>query len=542
MTESSGRSPVTRRERRWALAFALLVMLALTLPYLLGYARQGEDWAFTGFLYGVEDGNSYIAKMLRGYAGDWLFRTPYTAQPQGGAVVLLPYLLLGKLTAPPAQHEQLVALYHLFRYAAGVLAVLATYDFAALFLKRVDLRRWATALATLGGGLGWLLVILGQGNLLGSLPLDFYSPESFGFLALFGLLHLALGRALLLWGLVAYLRPAPESPRFLDRPGVKTGLLWLALGLVQPLFVVVGWAVIGAHALALLVRGYVRDHQMSWGTHLRPLTWPLLLSAPMVVYTAVHFQLDPFLAAWTAQNLLPSPHPLHYLLAYGLVLPPAVFGARALIRQDARRGWLPAAWVVVLPLLVYFPINVQRRLAEGVWVALVVLAIVGIEAFAKERAGLVRAVLAALVLPTSLLLWVGGFQAAWSPAEPVFRPSEELAAFEQLATVAEEGEVVLAAYSTGNALPAWAPLRVVAGLGTESIGWPGLEMRIAGFYQSGTGDAERLALLSEFGVSYVFWGPEERALGDWWPASADYLRSVVEVGEYAVFEVLMEGD
>jgi hypothetical protein len=49
--------------RSWVLWLRALVMLATTLPYLLGYAVQGQDWRFTGFVFGVEDGNSYIAKM-----------------------------------------------------------------------------------------------------------------------------------------------------------------------------------------------------------------------------------------------------------------------------------------------------------------------------------------------------------------------------------------------------------------------------------------------------------------------------------------------
>ena len=188
------------------MVFAALVMLVTTLPYLLGYFTQGQTERFTGFVFGVEDGNSYIAKMVSGSYGDWLFRTPYTAYPQAGLFIYLPYLLLGKLAAPPGLHEQLVSLYHLFRFFAGMLAILASYDFLAYFIREIRLRRFGVALTCLGGGLGWLLVVLGRSNWLGSLPLDFYSPEAFGFLGLYGLPHIALARALLLWALLAYLK------------------------------------------------------------------------------------------------------------------------------------------------------------------------------------------------------------------------------------------------------------------------------------------------------------------------------------------------
>jgi hypothetical protein len=115
--------------RRWVLGFALFVMFITTLPYLIGFAKQGQDWVYTGFVLGVEDGNSYIAKMLSGAEGAWLFRTPYTTYLQRGVMIFLPYILLGKLALGSARHEQLILIFHLFRIFAGILAILATHDF-----------------------------------------------------------------------------------------------------------------------------------------------------------------------------------------------------------------------------------------------------------------------------------------------------------------------------------------------------------------------------------------------------------------------------
>lgn len=232
--------------------FAAALLSATTLPYLIGFASQGEAWRFTGFVFGVEDGNSYLAKMLRGSAGDWLFRSPYSAAPQRGVLAYLPYLLLGKLAAGAAAHEQLTALFHLFRLGAGFLAIRATYDFLALFVAEIRLRRLGLLLASAGGGLGWIFALPGRPDWPGSLPLEFYSPEAFGFLALYGLPHLALARALALWGLVAYLKAAGEPVRQAGlRRGWRIGRLWLLAGLAHPLAGVTLLAVVGAYLLAL---------------------------------------------------------------------------------------------------------------------------------------------------------------------------------------------------------------------------------------------------------------------------------------------------
>ncbi len=505
---------------RFPLRFALASMTLTTLPYLAAYAAQGEAWRFSGFLFGVEDGNSYLAKMLGGAAGAWLFRTPYTAYPQRGVLAFLPYLLLGKLAAPPARHEQLVALFHLYRFAAGMLAILATADFLAHFLPQRAWRRWALVLATLGGGLGWLVMLLG-GPAPGwqNVPLEFYSPESFGFLSLYGLPHLAMARALLLWGLLAFLEGRPR----------RGGLLWLAMGFFQPLTVLTGWALLAAWLGFALLRRPPQERRRA----LQRVAVMGGLSSPLVLYTAWNFSRDPFLRAWTEQNIIASPPPGQYLLAYALLLPfvGLFFRRRSPPRSSAD---LLLAWMLLFPFLAYAPHNVQRRLPDGIWVALVILAALG----AQTRLSLPRfRLITALTLPSTLLLLAGGMASAAHPAPPVFIPAEEAAFFGNIASTAQPGDVVLASYPTGNSLPAWAPVRVLIGHGPESVHLAELRPRVAAFYQPGTSATLRRALLDEFDIRWVVWGPSERSLGDADLSRLTFLRPAASEGAYTLLEV-----
>jgi hypothetical protein len=172
----------------------VVLALVTTIPFLLAYERQGFDLRFTGSLFAVEDGNSYIAKMRRGAEGEWLFRSPYTADEQAGVPAFLPYLLLGKLASGRGSHEQLVALFHLARILAIPLMVFSTYRFVSRFMLEARWRRWATILAIAGGGMGWLVFLSGSSSWLGSQPLELYSPETFGFLAALTFPHLLLAR------------------------------------------------------------------------------------------------------------------------------------------------------------------------------------------------------------------------------------------------------------------------------------------------------------------------------------------------------------
>lgn len=150
---------------------------------------------------------------------------------------------------------------------------------------------------------------------------------------------------------------------------------------------------------------------------------------------------------------------------------------------------------------------------------------------------IVMCLLPVTLLPGSLMLLAGGAALALRPSLPAFRPAEEAAAFEYLQRSAAPGEVALAAYETGNALPAWAPAFVVIGHGVESAGLARLRGEVAAFYDPATTEEQRLALLAESGARFLFWGPAERRLGGWNPGEARFLRPIFRQGEYALFAV-----
>ena len=524
---------MTRQEGRWLLIYSAFLMLVTIVPYLVGYATENGEWRFSGFVFGVEDGNSYIAKMLRGSEGDWLFRTPYTIVDQRGTLAFLPYILLGKLANGDALHEQLVALYHLFRLLTIPLAVHATYLFVSTFVVDMGLRRWATVLTMIGGGLGWVLMILQQGAWLGNLPLEFYSPEAFGFLSLLSLPHLVLARALLLYSLTAYLQ--------LDRGIAKgwiAGTLLLALALVQPLTVLTAYAVLGSHLLLtgawLLPRGE-KDRWVQW---VKAAVRSALPSLPLVSYFLISFSRDPFLRQWTLQNVIPSPNPAHYLLAYGALALPAIAGAMIAWRKGDE-SLLVAAWLLVFPILAYAPHNLQRRLPDGTWVAIVCLSALAVGAWrASERAkALVKRAMLVICLPSTAILWTIGMGVALEPRPPAFLEQEKVKAFEWLAEHGVPWSVVLTGFRTGAALPAYAPLRVIIGHGAESIGLEKNLGRVEDFYQGKMSEAEQRMFVDENHILYVFYGTEERRLAGGEPNGRPFLEPIYDAEGYQIYAV-----
>lgn len=529
---------MSKRELRSIFLYSAVLALITSIPYLLGYASETDSWHFTGFVYGVDDGNSYIAKMLRGSEGDWLFRTPYSSMPQRGVLAFFPYLLLGKLAGGAAIHEQLVVLFHLFRVAMTPLAVYATYRLASIFLAERRWRCWATVLTTAGGSLGWVAVAFGKTSIHGSLPLDWYSPEWFGFLSFFGQPHLLLARSLLMLALSEYLL-AEKDPR----RAWMSGFFLLALCLVHPLSVVSGYAILVSHLIGIVIAACL------WSSWLVARTWIIsalkagLVAFPLTTYYIFSFAADPFLSKWTEQNVIRSPHPMHLLIAYGLLLLPAILGLRNLVRERSLNGLLLLTWLVALPFLAYAPHNLQRRLPEGIFAAWAITAALGLSSHSvskRARSYASGVLILALSLPTTLMILGGGTVYARQTGEPVFRPAEEVEVFDYLREEITSGSVVLSAYATGNAMPAWAPVKVVIGHGVESVFIAELEPQVRAFY-AGEMDLEaRQSFLATQNVEYVFFGPAEMADGHFDIGDYPELKPCFENGPYRVYQFMRE--
>ncbi|MCC7359239.1 MAG: hypothetical protein IT317_07175 [Anaerolineales bacterium] len=517
---------VTAAEWRWVFVFALAVMTFTLVPYLAAWSAARDGWQFGGFLLAVEDGNAYLARMGRGARGQLLETLSFSTEPQRGTLLLPALHLLGWLAGPDPRTE-LIA-YHTTRVLSGIGLLAASYTFLAAFVISVTWRRVALVLVALGGGLGWLIVVLVPGGAwLGSLPPDLILPEAFSFLVLFNFIHLALARALLLLALLAYLR---------GRGRLAGGLLLLA-GLNQPLAIALAGALMGLHAtLGWLLRRRFSD--WPWPRDLRTAMVAGLIAGPFLLYVTISLRLDPLLRQWMAQNILSSPPPIHYLLAYAVLLLPAWSGLRALWGTAPRLAVLAAAWIVLALLLAYLPVPPQRRFLEGVQLPLAALAALGLSQLARPWRRPAAGLVLALSLPTTLLVWLGALGAARLVQPPIFRPPDELAAFAWLRANAHLGDAGLAAYATGNALPAYTPLSAYVGHGPETVFLADKLLRVFVFYAAATPDSDRRALLNEAGIDYVLFGPNERALGDFDPSTADYLAERFTSGRYAVYAVL----
>ncbi len=519
---------MSRAEVRWLLVASLAVLLFASLPTLYAWSLADADHVFTGFVYNVEDGNSYLAKMRLGARGEWFFHLFYTSEPHDPALAFPLHILLGKLAA--ATGLSLALTYHLARVVLGLVLLWTVYAFVAEFTPDVTVRRLAWAVVAVGSGLGWLWLLLGRSEWLGAMPLDFWVPEAYVFLVLYNLPHLALAEALLL-ATFLYAHRALAGRGF--RSSLAAGLALCIAAWIVPFYAGIPAAVLGAWLVLLAIR----RRRIPW-REIGLAAVIGLLALPPVVYNAWVFTTNPAFRLWAAQNQILSPHPLHYLAGYALLLVPAIAGAIQLVRQQDERWGLPILWVLVVPCLLYLPFNLQRRMVSVVQVPLALLAAIGLERWLARVSGRgrrwLRAAYVGVLSLSNILLVIGSLGWVQQRSEPIYRPGAEIAALTWLGAHSQADETALSSPEVGNVIPAWTDLRAFIGHGPETLHHAAKREMVRRFFDPATDDAWRQQMLREYDITYVFYSLAERNLGTWDPTNATYLELIFEEGEYCV--------
>jgi hypothetical protein len=514
----------SRREWVFAFGLSLTAVLCTLLPYFLA-VRFAQPAVFGGFLINPVDGYSYLAKMRQGWDGSWLFQLPYASEPGGGAFIFVYHLLLGHLAR--RMNLPLLSVYH----AARLIASLGMFLLAFAFFKKVlpDQRsRWiAFALTLFGSGLGWI------GLFFDLTPSDLTIPESIPFLTAYTNAHFPLAASAVLGTVLSVLHEGRTLHRafgaFLGAVVLALVLPFSALGLGVVFAVWSTWEVVRAFRQAPGPEKGIAKSRVA------PLLGFVLGVAPWGIYDLwVQFR-HPVLRAWAAQNVTPSPPPVHYLLGFGLVLAFAVVGTALAKPQRTSSGRLILAWVVVTCLMLYAPFPLQRRISLGVFIPLAGIAALGFQSAFGEggRSRILLVLFVLLSVPSNIMVLATGLVSVQQKQPLMVHTRSELAAYHWIRDNLVEDVLVLAAPQTGNRLPAFASVRVLAGHPFETPNADAQEELVRELYASEQPAQEVRDQLRQLGVGSVFYGPRERALGD-----ANWLKSlapVFEEGEVRIY-------
>jgi hypothetical protein len=501
----------------------VVVILAVTVPYLAAAQLGGPEYRFTGFLFNPQDGATYLAKMSQGLSGSWRFTLPYTAEPGNGAYLFLFYLSLGHLagfTGLP-----LVLIFHLARIISVVLLVLALGRFFDhVFRLRPAMNRPAYWLALFGAGMGWLVVFSG------SIPADFWIAEAYPFLSMLQNPHFPLGLALILWSFCLLIEK--------DLPGryLQLAVVGLLISIILPFGIVVVVLVFGVVAAANLLE----YRRLDW----LPVFFLGSLGGPFLLYQFWAIQSDPVLAGWNAQNVTLTPPVWDVLLSFSPVLLLAVYASVQILRSPAERAHLPVrlmlAWLVLGLVLMYSPFSLQRRFMLGFYIPAAALAGIGIDMMRQaypRLAGRLVMVVFLLAIPTNLLLLAIGTAGAASRPPQLYLSHEEDAALAWIRDNTPRDALILASPEMGLFIPAYTGRRVIYGHPFETVNADQEKETVIAFFAESSWQSRDPGLLEQRKVDYIFFGPREQGLRGSVPPEGMPFPQVFSSGQVQIYLV-----
>ena len=529
---------ISAREVAAVLLWAALIAIVTSVPYMIAQSWAGPKRLFSGFIWGVDEGNVYLSWIRQYSEGNLFAANQYTTRLQRPHFFNVFLFALGRLCRVSGLTP--LQAYHISRLLAIPFALYAFYCLLS-HLTAIRLVRWAgLVIASLSSGLGWIFVLMAwQGWRPALHPIDCAAgwqamPEAITFptLMLNPLFAVSIGLMCLtiLWGWRAMEQDSGAS-------AVIAGLLLLVLGNVH------SYDIFPTHAALVLWAGYlVATRKISlWQALKRYATiWLLALPSPAWAWYAAHA--DP---AYMAKVNTPtfSPRLVDYLAGYGLLVPAAAIGVYMawLLRRYHPRLLAPVFWAASHFALAYAPVPFQRKMMEGCHLPLSFLAAVGVALALpwrseskwprdispnerwRRRARVVGAfvlVFVILTTPSNVVFVIEALgHVAVNNADlisvlmpPVYLTADEVQALEWLGRNSEFSDVVVCSSLIGNHIPAWAPARVYAGHWAETLDFPAAVSTVASFFAPGLLPQARAELLEQMGATYVWWGQYERLL------------------------------
>jgi hypothetical protein len=279
-------------------------------------------------------------------------------------------------------------------------------------------------------------------------------------------------------------------------------------------------------------RGW-EDKTWSW----KPLVLVIGGGGLFTLYQYLVILRNPLLAAWNAQNVTPAPAFWDLVIS---LLPALVLALVAIVRLfkekiDQTYKYL-IFWSLAGIALIYFPFNLQRRFALGIFIPIAILAIVGISALAKSRRGFTNGFVLVMgfSLLTNLLLVPSSVLAAKSNNSLLVLSKGESQALDWIEDSTPRNTVILASPEMSLFIPAYTGRRVIYGHPFETVDAAMNEQLVTHFY-SGIWDANEAAdFVAHSGVCYILMGPREQAIGD--PAYLQTASLIYDKDDVRIYE------
>lgn len=480
----------TIHQKEWKLVFliAILILLVSQLPLIYGHLTEGENEVFMGIPDHVTDANNHLNWVLQAKEGKLLFANEFTPEILP-ALIFNPFHLLVGNTAR-LLHAPIIPIYNIFGMLIILGFCLTLYLFISYFIsdKQTRLLTYIITLTGAGFGLWWKLSKLLFDKWVVSADLWVTEINTF---QSFGHPHFTLAASLLLLIFYFALRSFNENKITYS---IYAGLLSLLLATIHIFdtitmtVVLVGW----------FTYRQITHKKWSW-QDFKKLSIIGSITVPAILYYAWVFFMNPSYKEWNTLNQTVTPGPLAIISGFGLIFFLTIIWIIAhkkeFFKKETPTLFL-ALWSVLNIILIYLPINVQRRFLLGLHIPLSILGTLAFVQLAvpylQKKAALQKIsyyflyVLFSLITTTYLLTTT--MQGMHTQATSIYGNDpylsiQEYQALQWIDKNIPNEEVIIAPYHLSNYIPAITGNKVYCGHWAQTINFEEKCQEVKDFYE-----------------------------------------------------------
>lgn len=519
---------------------AVVVLTSLSRIFILlwmpaGYAPRGNT------IMSFIDRYVYASYIEQAREGNFLFQDLFTAKEESAPMLNVFWLGAGLFARATDFSANFVL--EFLRILFIPLLLFAAYLLLAYFIKNIFQRKLAFLLASLGGGLGFVLMpvlylielFYPKGAILRDLPIDLDNAETFLFTTNYYSAHFIFSTALFIFILLFALLAMDNKKLWYAAPA---GVMGFVLANFHP-FTFASLSFIFA---AYFFYSLWKDRKEAFFLF-KYLAISALLSLPSVAYH-IHMFKNPWWQNQIWHSGTVTPYIWAIIFGYGLILVFAVcslwlsFEKKLEIKKE---GFL-LVWLIGQIILVFLPVSVQGRFFEGYSLALIILASYSLARFLEKRKWLVSGKLYAGIaffmcfgLSYFFLIFLD-LRNIFLQGNLVYVPRDSFLAMAELKKDSGKDDLVLADIYNASMIPGVSLRRVFVGHGTETIDYD-RKYEILKKFMASVDPLERKAILINNKINYLFYDGNWEKEWKFNPDDDQFLEKIYERGEYKIYKV-----
>ncbi|PLX24714.1 hypothetical protein C0580_04345 [Candidatus Parcubacteria bacterium] len=521
----------------WLKKNKLLILLVVAflflnnLPYIIGAYKsiQNPELIYNGStIQNQGDFFVYLSMIEMGKQDHLIMKNLYNHESQVPIFLSPQWYPIGQFSKWTGIDT--IISYHIFRIFFIFIFVAVVWWWLKKIFNSYHKRILALTAVLFANGVGTFFINIFPNSDL--VPTNFWMPESITFLSMaqYPVAIFSPAFILLIFGL--FIRACEEK----SRPSLwYASLLSLFLALVHPY---------DAFTIATILSTWTIIQLFQHKKYIKELFWIYISLGLIALHYFLVFYLDQAAAELYKQNVVNSRNILEYVFGLGLASIGSIAGAILVFKKSYYKNsyiLLIAIWAVLGWVLVYLPVDFNRRLANGWHIPLVISTVIFIFWLYKKSRPMWQGVLIAacvflLFFETLVYIGTASVRIDQNHEDKFFYTKETKQTYEYIKEKVAPDRVVLTRGIDGNILPSFTGRTVYVGHAIQT--WRANEKNEE-VAQKWTSQKDISNWLRENKISYIYasklYIPEFEYIK--WLAQEPYIEPLIDNDEFIFYEV-----